>query len=322
MVTKRWTRYGKDRLYVSLSDGTQVGWVDLVAGEERILLPEHTAEFRRTVAEVAPGRQMPQRGEPIHTEDPPVHPQPAAAPETASHETGSRQHAPIELVPSEAQRWVDLADRRPGEGVRERAREALAAMKEKSKVRTFLARLTDANTDERSWRIGADGEETVGSKLSRLADQGWRVLHSVPVGERDADIDHVLIGPAGVFTINTKTHPGKRVTVYSKAVYVGGTRTDYLRNSRHEAERASRLLARAVERPVIVKPVLVILTARFQSTVTIKQPPGDVLILTGADVPRAFTRWKPILTMTEVESVYAQARRSTTWVPSRGPSGW
>ena len=195
-------------------------------------------------------------------------------------------------------------------------------MKEKSKVRTFLARLTDAHTDERSWRIGADGEETVGSKLSRLADQGWRVLHSVPVGERDADIDHVLIGPAGVFTINTKTHPGKRVTVYSKAIYVGGTRTDYLRNSRHEAERAGRLLSRAVERPVIVKPVLVILTARFQSTVTIKQQPDDVLVLTGADVPRAFTRWKPILTMSEVESLYARARRSTTWMPSRDPSGW
>lgn len=179
-----------------------------------------------------------------------------------------------------------------------------------------------ARTRLRSWRIGADGEETVGSKLSRLADQGWRVLHSVPVGERDVDIDHVLIGPAGVFTINTKTHPGKRVTVYSKAIYVGGTRTDYLRNSRHEAERASKLLSRAVERPVIVKPVLVILTARFQSTVTVKQQPDDVLVLTGVDVPRAFTRWKPILAFSEVEALYAQARRSTTWAPNRDPTSW
>ncbi len=195
-------------------------------------------------------------------------------------------------------------------------------MREQSRVRTFLARLTDAHTDERSWRIGADGQETVGSKLTRLADQGWRVLDSVPVGEHDADIDHVLIGPAGVFTINTKTHPGKSVTVYSKAIYVGGTRTDYLRNSRHEAERASRLLSKAVERPVIVKPVLVILTARFQSTVTIKQQPDDVLVLTGAAVPRTFTRWKPILTFSEVEALYARARRSTTWVPNRDIASW
>jgi hypothetical protein len=53
MVTKRWTRYGKDRLYVSLSDGTQVGWVDLLGGEERILLPEHTAEFRPELGQTA-----------------------------------------------------------------------------------------------------------------------------------------------------------------------------------------------------------------------------------------------------------------------------
>lgn len=322
MVTKRWTRYGKDRLYVSLSDGTQVGWVDLLGGEERILLPEHTAEFRRALAEVAPGRQLPARAEPPRTVGPLVDSHAGVAPDEPHRPTGDDELTVSVPVSSEVQPWFDLADRRPGEGVRERAREELAAMKEKSKVRTFLARLTDAHTDERSWRIGADGEETVGSKLSRLADRGWWVLHSVPIGERDADIDHVLIGAAGVFTINTKTHPGKRVTVYSKAIYVGGTRTDYLRNSRHEAERASRLLSRAVERPVIVKPVLVILTARFQSTVTIKQQPDDVLVLTGADVPRAFTRWKPILTTSEVESLYAQARRSTTWVPSFDPSGW
>jgi hypothetical protein len=36
-------------------------------------------------------------------------------------------------------------------------------------------------------------------------DEAWRVLHSVPVGSRDSDIDHVVIGPGGVYTINAKT---------------------------------------------------------------------------------------------------------------------
>ena len=31
----------------------------------------------------------------------------------------------------------------------------------------------------------------------------WHVIHSVP-SEKGADIDHVVIGPAGVFTLNTK----------------------------------------------------------------------------------------------------------------------
>lgn len=316
MKTKRWTRYGQDRLYVSLPDGTAVGWVDLLGGEERILLAEHAVEFRRAVAQVAPGRQVAPRG-------PSAPAQQAAQSQLTvaagpSDGTPGPAAAPGEQVPRKPQPCIDLAGRRPGAGARERAREELAAMKQQSRVRTFLARLTDARTDERSWRIGADGEQTVGWQLSRMADHGWRVLHSVPVGERGADIDHVLIGPAGVFTVNTKTHPGKRVTGYRQAIYVGGTRTDYLRNARHEAERAGRLLSRAVERPVIVKPVLVILTGRLQ----VRQQPDDVLVLAGVDVPHAFARWRPILTGSQVEAIYAQARRSTTWVPNRDPVSW
>jgi len=29
LIMKRWRRYGKDRLYVNLKDGTRVGWLDL-----------------------------------------------------------------------------------------------------------------------------------------------------------------------------------------------------------------------------------------------------------------------------------------------------
>jgi hypothetical protein len=316
MVAKRWTRYGKDRLYVSLADGTPVGWVDLLGGEERILLLQHTEEFRRTVASVAPGRQMAPPRAPEHPRESATSPSGFAVPDLPRPSPADPTDAGTR-GPTPEPAWVDLAARRPGEGVRQRAHDELEAMRAQSRVRTFWSRLTDEHTPERSWRVGADGEETVGSKLARLSDHGWRVLHSVPVGERDADIDHVLIGPAGVFTINTKTHPGKHVTVYGKAIYVGGTRTDYLRNSKHEAQRASRLLSRAVERPVAVKPVLVILTARFQSKVTIKQQPDEVLVLTGADVPRTFTRWSPILTAREVDALYDRARRSTTWIPNR-----
>ncbi len=122
MVTKRWTRYGKDRLYVSLSDGTQVGWVDLLAGEERIPLPKHAAEFRRTVAELAQGRQMTPRGQPTGVADPAAEARSAVAREVPSHETAGAEPEGDAPVPAGPQPWVDLADRRPGEGVRERAR--------------------------------------------------------------------------------------------------------------------------------------------------------------------------------------------------------
>ena len=50
-------------------------------------------------------------------------------------------------------------------------------------------------------------ELTAHSRL-RLRTPRWRVLHSVPV-EGGRDIDHVMIGPPGVVTINSKHHrPG------------------------------------------------------------------------------------------------------------------
>jgi hypothetical protein len=53
---------------------------------------------------------------------------------------------------------------------------------------------------------GARGEEHVGALLEQLTDAGWRVIHDASLGH--GNIDHILIGPPGVFTIETKSHPG------------------------------------------------------------------------------------------------------------------
>jgi hypothetical protein len=55
------------------------------------------------------------------------------------------------------------------------------------------------------WRRGAEGERKVGAVLEGLGP-GWHVLHDVSLGR--GNIDHVLVGPAGVFTIETKSHRG------------------------------------------------------------------------------------------------------------------
>ncbi|HYM91187.1 MAG TPA: nuclease-related domain-containing protein [bacterium] len=53
---------------------------------------------------------------------------------------------------------------------------------------------------------GAAGEEHVGALLEELSDGGWRVIHDASLGR--GNVDHILIGPAGVFTVETKSHPG------------------------------------------------------------------------------------------------------------------
>ena len=190
-------------------------------------------------------------------------------------------------------------------------------MRDRTKVGAFLARTFDVKTDERAWRVGAMGEETVGAKLDKLTKHGWHVLHAVPVGNRGSDIDHVVIGHGGVYTVNTKTHPGNSIWVGKYAIKVDGYSTDYLRNSRHEAQRAQRLLSEAVGWPVPVHPVLVFLTGTLIPDVTIKQHPDDVTVLDRMDIPGAFKRAPHRLPADQVSEVYEQAHRSTTWLQSR-----
>jgi hypothetical protein len=52
---------------------------------------------------------------------------------------------------------------------------------------------------------GAGGEEHVGEVLSLLGD-GWSVIHDALIGY--GNIDHIVIGSAGVFTIETKSRRG------------------------------------------------------------------------------------------------------------------
>ena len=52
-------------------------------------------------------------------------------------------------------------------------------------------------------RQGEAGERAVGQYLEKLRSEGYEVFHDL-IGE-GFNVDHVIIGPAGVFTIETKT---------------------------------------------------------------------------------------------------------------------
>jgi hypothetical protein len=53
---------------------------------------------------------------------------------------------------------------------------------------------------------GASAEEHVGELLQGLPEDRWHVIHDASLGR--GNVDHILIGPAGVFTVETKSHPG------------------------------------------------------------------------------------------------------------------
>ena len=88
---------------------------------------------------------------------------------------------------------------------------------------------------------GASGEEQVGALLEGLTGTGWRVTHDATFGR--GNVDHILIGPAGVLTIETKSHPGP--------IRVGRVHGATLGQARAQAKAIRRVTGVEVE-PLIV----------------------------------------------------------------------
>ena len=62
----------------------------------------------------------------------------------------------------------------------------------------------------RNYRLGMRGEQAVGEALVELVALGYRGFHDFPADE-DWNIDHVVVGPQGVFVIETKTRRRRKV---------------------------------------------------------------------------------------------------------------
>lgn len=129
-----------------------------------------------------------------------------------------------------------------------------------SRLARFLGR-SPVTADALPWFLGALGERQMADGPLSSLPPGWIVLHSVGIGTRGSDIDHVLIGPAGVVTVNTKAHRGAKIWVAGRTFMVNGQRHPYIRNSTYEAARVQRSLARTPYADVPVTPVIAVVGA-------------------------------------------------------------
>jgi hypothetical protein len=75
--------------------------------------------------------------------------------------------------------------------------------------------------DPDRWARGAAGELATARVLARLAPPRWTVLHDLAVPGSRANIDHLVIGPTGLWVVDTKAFRG-RVVAHWGQVRVGG----------------------------------------------------------------------------------------------------
>jgi hypothetical protein len=60
----------------------------------------------------------------------------------------------------------------------------------------------------RTWQRGAQGERRTARLLDRLTHDGYVVFHDLAVPGSPANVDHLVIGPSGVFVIDSKQWTG------------------------------------------------------------------------------------------------------------------
>jgi hypothetical protein len=94
-----------------------------------------------------------------------------------------------------------------------------------------------------TWQRGAQGERRTARLLDRLTRDGYVVFHDLAVPGSPANIDHLVIGPSGVFVIDSKqwtgsVHQGTDAPAWHNYYQLDRT----LETVRWEAETLGRLL--------------------------------------------------------------------------------
>lgn len=108
------------------------------------------------------------------------------------------------------------------------------------------------------WRRGAIGEESTGMILDALASRRWKVWHDLAVPGSRANIDHLVVGPTGVWLLDTKTTTGAVKARWGK-VRIAGRHLD-VSSTAWEAEVVAVELSRELGWPggLEVTPLVVL----------------------------------------------------------------
>ena len=142
----------------------------------------------------------------------------------------------------------------------------------------------------RAWGIGAKGEEITARELDRLPAPHVS-LHDLRIPGTRANVDHVVIGPGGVFVVETKRMQGK-LSVRKDVVYIGGRRTGMVEEVMREAGAVKTALDRGGYGHVRVQPLLYL---QKVDAGWLLPRPGGIPILMGGGLRRHIQRAKPVL---------------------------
>ena len=187
-----------------------------------------------------------------------------------------------------------------------------------------IAAIADAVYQSRSastipaWRRSSVAERKTEAQLKRLERRGYRTLHARAIPNSEAQIDHLVIGPTGVYAIDSEKWEKKlpvRVQNSRKLFRGPFDMKPRLTEARWEAAQAGELMSAAYGREVRVVPSLAIYGPMVPwKIMTIR----DVDVYEGPRARKWITKRERALTEEEIDRLYEIASEV---LPSRYGEG-
>lgn len=204
-----------------------------------------------------------------------------------------------------------MRDRVPAQALIEQVLRARAALRPLTGLERFVG-VDPIGPAAMPWYSGVLGERAVAGRLAALP-AGWTVFHSLPVGRNGADIDHLVVGPAGVFTIDTKHHRDASVWVAGHAVLVAGRRQPYVQKAEAQARRVDRIVADVLPESPAVRPVIAVVGAQ---RLAVRAQPRIARVLRAEQVVRYLLAQPVALDPAQVEALVLEFDDVRTWQPT------
>jgi hypothetical protein len=162
-------------------------------------------------------------------------------------------------------------------------------------------------------------------QLAKLGRAGYRAVHSNHIPQSEDQIDHLVVGPAGVFAIDSEAWD-KRLPVRTRNArqlwHGPDSKKERLEHARWESQRAADLLSGAVGKPVSVRPAMAVYGPKI---------PWDVATIREVDVfsgprlrrylrRRARQSGVQLLTDAEIERIFKAAHQAFPHLKSGTPA--
>lgn len=164
------------------------------------------------------------------------------------------------------------------------------------------ARASALDHEAGAWEAGALGERLAAAELTRLPSP-WRVLNDrlLRPGRSQVNLDHIAVGPPGVFLIDSK-HWSGRITVYDGTLWQHNGTHRPQRRALEQVSRAAAELEQVLGIPVV--PILSLTGSSGESFAPCRVGGVDVVSL------RALPAWlKHQLVMIDGLEIDATVRR-------------